>query len=121
MIYLLRDGNGNYKIGITTRKSTSRVKELQTGNAEEIKVVAEFESKYFRKLESVMHRTYSNKRMKGEWFQLESKDTQNFISECQSLHDNFEILNELGNPFIYLIILTISKVFQILYSEILMM
>jgi predicted GIY-YIG superfamily endonuclease len=100
IIYLLRDDNNKYKIGITTRKSTKRVKELQTGNAEEIRVVNEFKSKWFRKIEGSLHRRYGTKRMKGEWFELEQKDTQNFISECQSLHDTFQMLEDSGNPFI---------------------
>lgn len=100
IIYLLKDDNGMYKIGITTRKSTKRLKELQTGNAEEIRVVSEFKSEYFRKIENTLHRRYTSKRMKGEWFNLEKEDTQNFISECQSLHETFKMLKESGNPFI---------------------
>jgi predicted GIY-YIG superfamily endonuclease len=100
IVYLLKDDNGKYKIGITTRKSTKRLKELQTGNAEEIQVVTEFKSKWFRKIETSLHNRYGLKRLKGEWFELETKDTQNFISECQSLHNTFQMLEDSGNPFI---------------------
>lgn len=100
IVYLLKDGNDKYKIGITTRKSTKRVKELQTGNAEEIEVVKEFKSEWFRKIEISLHNRYGTKRLKGEWFDLERKDTQNFISECQSLHETFQLLKDSGNPFI---------------------
>lgn len=100
IIYLLSNGNGQYKIGITTRKTTKRIKELQTGNGDEIKMLAEFKSGFFRKIESSLHRRYGTKRLKGEWFELEQEDTQNFISECQSLHDTFQLLKESGNPFI---------------------
>lgn len=100
IVYLLKDDNGMYKIGITTRNSTKRLKELQTGNAEEIRVVSEFQSEFFRKIEGSLHRRYGLKRMKGEWFDLEKKDTQNFVSECQSIHDTFKMLKDSGNPFI---------------------
>jgi len=100
IIYLLTNGNGQFKIGITTRKTTKRIKELQTGNGDEIQMLAEFKSSFFRKIEGSLHRRYGTKRLKGEWFDLEQKDTQNFISECQSLHDTFQLLKESGNPFI---------------------
>ena len=100
IVYLLRDDNNKYKIGITTRKSIKRLKELQTGNSEQIKVVEEFKSKWFRKIETALHNRYNTKRLKGEWFDLEKEDTQNFISECQSLHNTFQMLKDSGNPFI---------------------
>jgi|TARA_R110000796_G_scaffold27712_8_gene76231 hypothetical protein len=101
IIYLLTNGEGQYKIGITKYNAKKRIKSgLQTGNGDEITVIEEFESKYNRKIESTLHRRYKAKRLKGEWFMLEKKDIQNFISECQSLHNNFEFLEDSGNPFI---------------------
>ena len=100
VVYLLTNHNDQYKIGITKYNANRRIKDLQTGNADEITVVAEFESEYNRKIEGALHRRYGTKRLKGEWFYLEKKDTQNFISECQMLHDNFKLLEESGNPFI---------------------
>lgn len=100
IVYLMSNGNGQYKIGITTRTTLKRKKNLQTGNPEQITVVCEFKSKWFRKIETSLHRRYGTKRLKGEWFDLEKEDTQNFISECQSMHDKFQFLEESGNPFI---------------------
>ena len=100
VIYLLTNNNDQYKIGITKYNGKKRIKNLQTGNGDVIDVVAEFESKYNNKIESALHRKYGTKRLKGEWFSLEKKDIQNFISECQSLHNNFEFLEQSGNPFI---------------------
>tara|TARA_R110000851_G_scaffold47424_1_gene115135 strand:+ start:77297 stop:77605 length:309 start_codon:yes stop_codon:yes gene_type:complete len=100
IIYLLTNGNEHYKIGITTRKTTKRIKELQTGNSEEIGVVNEFKSEWFRRIETTLHRRYGLKRLKGEWFRLNKEDIQNFISECQTLHDTFKLLEDSGNPFI---------------------
>jgi len=100
IIYLLKDGNDKYKIGITTRKSTKRIRELQTGNAEEIKLISEFKSKWYNKIEGTLHRRYHLNRLKGEWFDLKEKDTQNFISECQNIHDRFQMLEDSENPYI---------------------
>lgn len=99
-VYLLSNGEGQYKIGITKHNAKKRIKNLQTGNGNVINVIEEFKSKYNNKIESALHRRYGGKRLKGEWFDLEKKDIQNFISECQSLHDNFEFLENSGNPFL---------------------
>ena len=100
VIYLLTNNNDQYKIGITKYNAKKRIKNLQTGNGDIIDVVAEFESKYNNKIEGALHKRYGTKRLKGEWFVLEKKDIQNFISECQSLHNTFEFLEQSGNPFI---------------------
>jgi hypothetical protein len=101
VVYLLTNNNDQYKIGITKYNAKKRIKSgLQTGNGDEIDVVKEFESEYNNKIELAMHRRYGTKRLKGEWFSLEQKDIQNFISECQVLHNNFKFLEESGNPFI---------------------
>jgi predicted GIY-YIG superfamily endonuclease len=99
-VYLLTNNNDQYKIGITKHNAKKRIKTLQTGNGDIIDIVAEFKSKYNNKIEGALHRRYGTKRLKGEWFQLEKKDIQNFTSECQLLHDNFKLLEESGNPFI---------------------
>jgi hypothetical protein len=100
VVYLLTNNNDQYKIGITKYNGKKRIKNLQTGNGDVIDVVAEFESKYNNKIEGALHKRYGTKRLKGEWFQLQKKDIQSFISECQSLHDTFTFLEESGNPFI---------------------
>ena len=100
LIYLLTNNEGQYKIGITRSNVNKRVKQLQTGNSNVIDVVAEFESKFYTKIESTLHNRHALKRLKGEWFDLEKKDIEGFISECQSIHDNLQFLEESGNPFI---------------------
>jgi hypothetical protein len=102
VVYLLVENRDEprYKIGITKHNAKKRIKGLNTGNSDVIDVVAEFESKFNRKIEGALHKRYGTKRLKGEWFELNKKDIQSFISECQSLHDNFEFLEESGNPFL---------------------
>ena len=100
VIYLLTNNNDQYKIGITKYDGKKRIKNLQTGNGDTIEVINEFKSKYNNKIEGALHRKYGIKRLKGEWFQLEKKDIQNFISECQLLHDNFKVLEDYNNPYL---------------------
>jgi len=100
VIYLLTNNNEQYKIGITKYNAKRRIKNLQTGNGNKIDVVAEFKSIYYNKIEQALHNRYGTKRLKGEWFELEKKDIQNFISECQDLHNTFKFLEDNHNPFI---------------------
>lgn len=99
-VYLLTNNNGQYKIGITKYNAKRRIKNLQTGNGDVIEVVSEFQSKFNNKIETALHNRYGTKRLKGEWFELEKEDIQNFISECQTLHNTFTFLEESNNPFI---------------------
>lgn len=81
-----------YKIGITKRPVEKRLKEFKTGNASNFKIIDTFRSKWGTKIESTLHRYYSNKRVSGEWFNLEIDDINDFISRCESIHNNMELL-----------------------------
>ena len=91
-----------YKIGYTRNKATlkKRVKALQTGNPEKIHIVDYFPTKHGRKIETTLHTIYSQKRLEGEWFDLEDYDVKNFIESCNKLENSFDVLVEQGNPFI---------------------
>jgi len=91
-----------YKIGFTKNKNTlkKRVKQLQTGNPNKIKMVNFFNSEHGRKIETTLHNLYSTKRLEGEWFKLEPYDVRNFIDSCDKIEENFNILLESNNPFI---------------------
>jgi hypothetical protein len=103
IVYLLRtdDDDGYlYKIGITKYTAEKRIKSLQTGNGKQIIVIEQYKSKYNNKIETAFHRIYKVKRKMGEWFHLELNEVQKFLTDCQSLHDNFEYLENENNPFI---------------------
>ncbi len=95
-LYLLKCDFGDevlYKIGFTKRSVESRIKELKTGNANEIKIVSVFQSKWAIKIESTMHRLHSSKRINGEWFELTPGDVKSFMDNCQTHHDNLELIS----------------------------
>jgi hypothetical protein len=102
-IYLISSEINNdilYKIGITKRDVNKRIKELKTGNAATLNIVNIFESKWASKIEANLHQTYKTKNVSGEWFRLKDDEITNFVTRCQSIHDNFELLNKSNTWFI---------------------
>ncbi len=93
-VYLIRAGEDNYKIGITRRNPEKRLKELSTGNSEDLFIENVFESKWGTKIEAHLHRKYHSYRKRGEWFLLEQDDVSNFTTECQELHNLFEFMSK---------------------------
>jgi len=98
-VYLLNASNTNhYKIGVTKKDVNKRVKQLQTGNANEIIVINQYESDNYNKLEGWMHRKFSSRRVEGEWFELSDDDVLSFIGECEKADKTITyLINE--NPF----------------------
>ena len=54
IVYLLCElsENERFKVGVTKRDINKRIKELSTGNSNEIHLVNKFESEYYKKVES---------------------------------------------------------------------
>ena len=77
-IYLIRNINFEYKIGITKKSVNKRVKQLQTGNPHQLEIVSFFFIKNYNKVEKSLHNIYKNKRLNGEWFNLTKEDVSNF-------------------------------------------
>lgn len=74
MIYVLTDGLGNYKIGVTDDPVAERRAELQTGNAHDLTPVMTLVGG--QPLERQLHRRFEPKRIKNrrEWFKLDAAD-----------------------------------------------
>jgi len=99
-VYLLENSNDSntvYKIGFTKGTIQSRIKPLQTGNAYEITELYKFKTKYNQKLETCLHRHYKMDRMKGEWFNINETEVENFLNICERLEKAFDSLKD--NPF----------------------
>jgi hypothetical protein len=88
------NGEKLYKIGYTRREVEKRVKELKTGNAADFHIVESFKSKWGTKIESQIHRRLKNKKVDGEWFQLNNKDVEGFIDMCEQIDHNLEIVSQ---------------------------
>lgn len=98
-VYLLGDfGQDNcFKIGITRGKIEKRIKQLQTGNGEEIYLVNYYETDYPFFIERSMHLKFYPNKKRNEWFNLKVEDVVKFKEYCKEFEDNAKILEE--NPF----------------------
>lgn len=90
-VYLLKMTNEHaenfYKIGITKNDVNKRIKQLQTGNHNEITVANTFETKHYFKIESMLHRKFASNHTRGEWFEIEEEKASQFISECEAFEN----------------------------------
>ena len=69
-VYLLKIPEKSiYKIGVS-KDVEKRIKQLQTGNYEQITLVHKFKSNYPYKIESILHGMYKFKRIEGEWYDM---------------------------------------------------
>lgn len=97
-VYLLCDGD-KFKIGMTRQSNImNRVKELQTGNPNEIWVHSYFKTEYPNKIEKMMHARHASSNIKNEWFEMNISEVLNFKNECQKCEDILKALK--NNPFI---------------------
>lgn len=83
-----------YKIGYTRRPIEKRIKELKTGNAAEFYIVDSYQSKWGTKIEAILHRSFSSKKVSGEWFSLNDSDITNFNTKCKEIHKNLELISK---------------------------
>ena len=107
-IYLIKAQDINlYKIGIS-KNAVNRVKQLQTGCPYQLELMSIYEPKKFPyKIEKIMHRSMSIYKkdedsisLMGEWFDLQIKDINEFLLNCESAEKTLTILYEAGNHFI---------------------
>ena len=82
-LYAITDGE-NVKLGVSSDLK-GRIKDLQTSNAKQLKVVWKYytgkDKKHAFTCERKLHRVCSKYRLKGEWFDL----------ECMSLVNKFKV------------------------------
>lgn len=70
MIYIVNAaGTDDYKVGYTKNRPDARLKELQTGNNERLRVVHIFEGSLEE--ETILHNTFQRYNTHGEWFKLD--------------------------------------------------
>lgn len=89
-VYLLKSYNEEvgdvYKIGISKNKIEERLRNLRTGNPNEIEVIHIYHTKIKNsKLEARLHRMFKHHLVKGEWYNLPTEDVNNFMNICEVL------------------------------------
>ena len=99
-VYLIQSlENSHYKIGIS-KNPQRRIKELQTGNSSELRLVETYQSEYAEKIERTLQRRYSHIHKEGEWFDMSISNEVSFVAECRKIEETIIILKNSGNVFI---------------------
>jgi hypothetical protein len=73
-IYLLEGKDNLYKIGLTTRTPSKRLAEISPKMPFEPKLAYSFRSNDVYEAEEILHTTFCDRRVNGEWFQLQPAD-----------------------------------------------
>lgn len=76
-IYVLSTGQGEYKIGLTTKKPTKRLKQIKPKLPYDLEIILVYESRDVYKDEKYYHTKFEEKRLNGEWFGLNKDDIEN--------------------------------------------
>lgn len=102
-IYLIAATINNqtvYKIGFTKRKVEERLKEIQTGNCSDLKIIHVYHpAAYPVSIESQLHKHFHQEKINGEWFNLSETQVANFKNLCQ---EKYELLHSLSENNTYL-------------------
>lgn len=99
-VYLIQSlEEGYYKIGVS-QNPKKRIKQLQTGNSAELKLIGSYSSEYAHKIEKALHNFHSHCKKEGEWFNIPLTEALDFTEKCKQIERNFIILKENGNVFI---------------------
>lgn len=94
-VYILNaQGTNLFKIGITTRTTAKRIKNLQTGNSNKIVEVYKHESDYANIIERCLHRHYAHLRQTGEWFNFDDISIEEVKTK---LHTFEEVVKSIKN------------------------
>lgn len=85
-VYLIgeRSNPNMFKIGSTRKKNIfERLKQLQTGNPEELYIKDYFETSKPFLLENMLHRHYFKDNTFNEWFELNDEKIKGFKDTCE--------------------------------------
>lgn len=100
-VYLLRAGeSGPFKIGFTAKNVSGRVKQLQTGCYEKIRIIATICGD--KTIENHLHTKFSQHRLQGEWFAPidEIEETFTFAALLPQLPKTLPPTTSLGRDLI---------------------
>lgn len=96
-VYLIGERNNPnmFKIGSTRKKNIiERLKQLQTGNPEELYIKDYFETSKPFLLENMLHRHYFKENTFNEWFELNEEKIKGFHDTCEKYQN---IIKSLQN------------------------
>jgi hypothetical protein len=103
-VYLILEVNQHgeeyHKIGISKNSPDKRLKQLATGNPNEIRVLNIYESINYKRIEKWLHSRYNTKKTlaNNEWFNLTNEDVLGFMDICKKADETISLLLK-ENPF----------------------
>jgi hypothetical protein len=92
-VYLLLEiddlGNERHKIGFTKNPPEQRLRQLKTGNPNQVRVLNSYISPNYVKVEAMLHKRYQAQRTeaKNEWFHLTDEQVLRFLDTCKEADD----------------------------------
>ena len=96
-VYLIEDiDNKRYKIGVT-KDLKKRLRNLQTGNSNQIQLLESFKSEYPFRLETMLHNKFKQFHHYNEWYELDKNSVDEFLNLCKYFNDIIIALKD--NPF----------------------
>jgi hypothetical protein len=100
-VYLLAEMGDNlrYKIGITKNPVEKRVKQLRTGNSDDIMIIHRYRSFNYKKVERMLHLIYKKDRMHLEWFSMTDEQVLSFMGEAKKADETISFLNKENSFF----------------------
>lgn len=98
-VYLLAEMGDNlrYKIGITKNPVEKRVKQLRTGNSDDIMIIHRYNSENYKKVERMLHVKFKPDRLHLEWFEMTDEQVLSFMEEAKKADETINLLK--SNPF----------------------
>lgn len=99
-VYLLAEMGDKlrYKIGITKNDVDKRVKQLRTGNPDDIIILNTYKSSNYKKIERMLHTRFKPERTHLEWFTMTDEQVLSFTSEAKKADETIDFLKK-NNPF----------------------
>ncbi len=104
-VYLILEVNQHgeefHKIGITKLDITRRLKQLQTGNPNEISILNYYESDDYKLVERWLHSRYSAQKTlaTNEWFKLSNEQVLAFLKTCKMVEENILLMKKENHFF----------------------
>jgi hypothetical protein len=83
-----------YKVGCTRRDPKIRLKESQTFNAQNLKLIDVFKSDLYKQIETSLHNHYKMFHINREWFKLDRNAINNFQILCKKIENSLRAYNE---------------------------
>lgn len=83
VVYFIKNPRGHVKIGLTKNRIASRLKNIQTGSAEKLELIAAVSGAI--ELERRLHERFAVRRLSGEWFDF-SGGMDELLAVIDGLH-----------------------------------